>query len=32
VIDVTEAGLVLRECAPGVTADAVRAATEAVLL
>lgn len=32
VIDVTDAGLVLRECAPGVTEDAVRAATDAVLL
>ncbi|BCN47780.1 3-oxoacid CoA-transferase subunit B [Rhodococcus hoagii] len=32
VIDVTDTGLVLRECAPGVTEDAVRAATDAVLL
>ena len=31
VIDVTDTGLVLRECAPGVTEDAVRAATDAVL-
>ncbi len=32
VIDVTDTCLVLRECAPGVTEDAVRAATDAVLL
>ncbi|EGD22667.1 3-oxoacid CoA-transferase subunit B [Rhodococcus hoagii] len=32
VIDVTDTGLALRECAPGVTEDAVRAATDAVLL
>ncbi|BCN42854.1 CoA transferase subunit B [Prescottella equi] len=32
VIDVTDTGLVLREGAPGVTEDAVRAATDAVLL
>ena len=32
VIDVTDTGLVLRECAPGVTEDAVRAATDAVRL
>ena len=32
VIDVTDTGLVLRECAPGVTEDAGRAATDAVLL
>ncbi|EME21209.1 CoA transferase subunit B [Rhodococcus triatomae] len=31
VIDVTESGLVLRECAPGVSADDVRAATGAPL-
>lgn len=32
VIDVTDAGLALRECAPGVTAEQVRAATDATLL
>ncbi|ABG95580.1 3-oxoacid Co-A transferase beta subunit [Rhodococcus jostii RHA1] len=31
VVDVTDSGLVLRECAPGVTADLVRAATAAAL-
>jgi 3-oxoacid CoA-transferase subunit B len=31
VIDVTPQGLVLRECAPGVTADQVRSATGAPL-
>ena len=31
VLDVTEAGLVLRECAPGVTEESVRAATDAPL-
>ncbi|MFC4605148.1 CoA transferase subunit B [Rhodococcus kronopolitis] len=31
VIDVTETGLVLRECAPGVTEEHVRAATDAAL-
>ncbi|PTR30664.1 3-oxoacid CoA-transferase subunit B [Rhodococcus sp. OK519] len=31
VIDVTEAGLVLRECAPGVTEEHVRAVTDAAL-
>lgn len=31
VIDVTNAGLVLRECAPGVTEDHVRTATAAIL-
>ncbi|MDH6676395.1 3-oxoacid CoA-transferase subunit B [Rhodococcus sp. LBL1] len=32
VIDVTDAGLALRECAPGVTEEQVRAATDATLL
>ncbi|GAB2655617.1 CoA transferase subunit B [Prescottella soli] len=32
VIDVTDAGLALRECAPGVTEEQVRAATDAALL
>jgi 3-oxoacid CoA-transferase subunit B len=32
VIDVTEEGLVLRELAPGVTVDEVRAATEPELI
>jgi len=32
VIDVTDAGLALRECAPGVTPERVRAATDATLL
>ena len=32
VIDVTDEGLVLRECAPGVTVDDVRAATGPALV